>query len=102
MTLSRRSFLASAGAALSTAASRFDGLYIGVTDWNLQQAGKLEAMPLAKSLGFDGVQISLGRKPVDDKLPLDNAEAQAQYLRKSRQEHIPLDGTCLDILHVNY
>src|SRR5437870_8266425 len=104
MGLSRRSFLASAGAALTTAASakRFDGLHIGVTDWNLQQTGKLEAVTLAKSLGFDGVQISLGRKPIDDKLPLDNAEVQAQYMKKSRQESIPLDGTCLDILHVNY
>src|SRR5262245_43927183 len=102
MPLSRRSFLAAAGAALSPAASRFDGLRIGVTDWNLQQTGRLEAVPLAKSLGFDGVQISLGRKQVDDKLPLDNAELQAQYLHKSRQENIPLDGTCLDILHVNY
>jgi len=104
MNLSRRSFLASAGAALSTAAAanRFDGFHIGVTDWNLQQTGKLEAVPLAKSLGFDGVQISLGRKPINDKLPLDNTEVQAQYLQKSRQEGVPLDGTCLDILHVNY
>src|SRR5216683_827308 len=101
MSLSRRSFLASTGAALA-AANRFDGFHIGVTDWNLQQTGKLEALTLAKSLGFDGVQISLGRKPVDDKLPLDDAEVQAQYLQKSRQDGIALDGTCLDILHVNY
>src|SRR5712691_11621537 len=105
MSLSRRSFLASTGAALVTtasAANRFAGFHIGVTDWNLQQTGKLEAVPLAKSLGFDGVQISLGRTPVNGKLPLDNTEVQAQYLQQSRQEGIPLDGTCLDILHVNY
>ena len=104
MGLSRRSFLASAGAALATAASarRFDGLHIGVTDWNLQQTGKLEAVALARSLGFDGVQISLGRKPVDGKLPLDDAAVQERYLRQAKQEGIPLDGTCLDILHVNY
>src|SRR5436190_4288284 len=102
MSLSRRSFLVSTGlvstglvstGAALAAANRFDGFHIGVTDWNLQQTGKLEAVTLAKSLGFDGVQISLGRKPVDDKLPLDDAEAQAQYLQKSRQESIPLDGT---------
>src|SRR5438876_2669247 len=101
MSLSRRSFLASTAAALA-AGNRFDGFHIGVTDWNLQQTGRLEAVTLAKSLGFDGVQISLGRKPVDDKLPLDNSEIQTQYLQRSRQESIPLDGTCLDILHVNY
>src|SRR2546427_6945210 len=104
MSLSRRSFLASAGVALATAGSakRFDGFHIGVTDWNLQQTGKLEAVALAKRLGFEGVQVSLGRKPVDNKLPLDNAELQAQFREQARQEGIPLDGTCLDILHVNY
>jgi len=46
MTLSRRSFLAAAGATLSTAAAanRFEGFHIGVTDWNLQQTGKFEAI----------------------------------------------------------
>jgi L-ribulose-5-phosphate 3-epimerase len=103
MRLSRRSFLATVGAALSTAAAKPNsGLHIGVTDWNLEQTGKLEAVTLAKSLGFEGVQVSLGRKPVDNKLPLDNAELQAQYLQKARQEGIQLAGTCLDILHVNY
>jgi L-ribulose-5-phosphate 3-epimerase len=100
--ISRRSFLA--GAALSTAAgaTRSGALRIGVTDWNLQQTGKLEAVSIAKNLGFDGVQVSLGRRPVDNKLPLDNAEVQAQYLQKARQESIALAGTCLDILHTNY
>ena len=104
MGLSRRSFLASAGATLAAAASakRFDGLRIGVTDWNLQQTGKLEAVALAKRLGFDGVQVSLGRKPLDNKLPLDDAGLQEQYLRQAKQERIALDGTCVDILHVNY
>ena len=104
MSISRRSFLATAGAVLSSAAAAKPSgdLHIGVTDWNLQQTGNLEAVALAKSLGFDGVQVSLGRKPVDNRLPLDNAEMQAQYLRKARQEGIQLAGTCLDILHVNY
>jgi len=56
------------------------GLKIGVTDWNLRQTGKIDAVALAASLGFDGVEVSLGRKPIDGKLPLDDAEIQAQYL----------------------
>ena len=98
MSLSRRFFVASAGAKLATAARRFDGLRIGVTDWNLQQAGKLEAVSLARSLGFDGVQVSLGRKPVDGKLPLDDAGVQDQYVSQAKEEGIALDGTCVDIL----
>src|SRR5438874_3050918 len=101
---SRRDLLRTAGGlALAQAAlARKSSLKIGVTDWNLKQTGKLEAVQLAKSLGFDGVQISLGRTPVDNKLPLDSPEVQSQYLAASKQHDIKLDGTCLDILHVNY
>jgi hypothetical protein len=39
---------------------------------------------------------------VDGKLPLDDAVVQQQYLTASKLQKIPIDGTCLDILHVNY
>lgn len=102
--LSRRDLMkaAAAGAFAPALLAKKASLKIGVTDWNLQQTGKLEAVALAKTLGFDGVQVSLGRKPVDDKLPLDNAEIQGQYLAESKKQDMPIDGTCLDILHVNY
>lgn len=109
MNLSRRSFLASGAAlglgpavALSAASKKLAGLRIGVTDWNLRQTGKVEAVALAKSLGFEGLEVSLGRKPVDSKLPLDDPQIQAQYLAAASQRQIKLAGTCLDILHVNY
>ncbi|MEK7405812.1 MAG: sugar phosphate isomerase/epimerase family protein [Acidobacteriota bacterium] len=102
----RRHFLAAAAlgpaARLLAAKKRLAGLSIGVTDWNLRQTGKLEAVALAKNLGFEGVEVSLGRKPVDNKLPLDNAEIQARYLAEAKKQKIKLAGTCLDILHVNY
>src|SRR5437763_14790648 len=101
---SRRSFLSLIGASAlaSPGIAKSRGLKIGVTDWNLKQTGKIEAVGLAKRLGFDGVQVSLGRTPVDGKLALDNPEVQTQYLSAAKTEAIPLDGTCLDILHVNY
>lgn len=105
MRLTRRSVLRSVAAGLAPGSSAFarkPSLRIGVTDWNLQQTGKLEAVALAKGLGFDGVQVSLGRKPVDNKLPLDDAAVQAQYIAAAQKEGIVIDGTCLDILHVNY
>lgn len=106
MTLSRRQLLAATGAACLWSASRLQarmrGVKIGVTDWNLKQTGKVEAVALAKRLDFEGVQISLGRTPVDGKLPLDNPDTIAQYLAASKEHGIPLDSTCLDILHVNY
>jgi len=104
MTISRRVLLA---AGLSPAASllaqkKLEKLKIGVTDWNLRMSGKLEAVAFAKSLGFEGLEVSLGRKPVDGKLPLDNPDLQAQYRAACQQHALPVASTCLDILHVNY
>src|SRR2546423_11497035 len=101
MKISRRSFIAVSSAALR-AWARSPGLKIGVTDWNLRLTGKVEAVETAAKLRFDGVQVSLGRKPVDGKLPLDDTVVQQQYLTASKIHKIPIDGTCLDILHVNY
>jgi sugar phosphate isomerase/epimerase len=95
-------FSAAVPAALCAAPSSLSRLKIGVTDWNLRKAGALDAVALAKQLGFDGVEVSLGRKAVDNKLPLDNAQIQDQYLSESARQGIALAGTCLDILHVNY
>lgn len=78
------------------------GLRIGVTDWNLRQTGKLEAVELASRLGFDGVEVSLGRKAMEGKLPLDDPELIEKYLAAAKTHKISLAGTCLDILHVNY
>ena len=106
MSFSRRLFLrtaAGAGLALPVLrAGRLSGLKVGVTDWNLRQAGKLEAVALAARLGFDGVEVSLGRNAEGGKLSLDNAGLQEQYLAEARKHKIALAGTCADILHVNY
>lgn len=107
MNISRRVFLGAGAAGVSAssrlfAAAKESGPKVGVTDWNLKKTGDLEAVALAKSLGFDGVQVSLGRKPVEDKLALDNAAIQAKYVQLAKQHNIALAGTCLDILHVNY
>jgi L-ribulose-5-phosphate 3-epimerase len=101
--LSRRLFL-SGGGTLAAALPGWarGGVKIGVTDWNLRQSAKIEAVALAKSLGFEGVEVSLGRQPKDGKLPLDNDEIQAKYLAEAKKHRIALAGTCLDILHVNY
>lgn len=98
--MTRRGLLFSAAGAL--AAREIKGLKIGVTDWNLRKTGDVEAVTLAQSLGFDGVEVSLGRKPVDGKLPLDNDDVQKRYLDAAKKHRMHLAGTCLDILHVNY
>ena len=102
MKISRRSFLQASLAAPVLAAARKPRFKLGVTDWNLRLSGKLEAVAVAKKLGFEGVEVSLGRKVEGDKLPLDNADLQRQYLAAAREQGIAIAGTCLDVLHVNY
>src|SRR2546423_1655738 len=73
---------------------------IGATDWNLDQEVKPAAVELAKKIGFDGVEISLG---VGDKaLPLADPALQKVYLEESRKHRLPIASTCLNILHRNY
>ena len=74
---------------------------IGITDWNLRLTGKLEAIPLAARLGFEGVQVSCGRNLVDGKQPLDNPDLIAQMRAAAKQHNIPIDGTCVDRLHTD-
>jgi sugar phosphate isomerase/epimerase len=90
-----------AGASLLQAWRGGAHVKIGATDWNLHQTAKLEAVALAKSLGFDGIQVSLGRA-AGDKLPLDDAELQSRYIAAAKANDILINSTCLDVLHVNY
>ena len=99
---SRREFLHS-GLALSVIShlgfAKGSMLRIGVTDWNLNMGASPDAVPLAARLGFDGLQVSFGRKIVDNKMPVDNPEVVARYLSLTKQFQIPIDGTCVDRLH---
>jgi L-ribulose-5-phosphate 3-epimerase len=102
--ITRRKFTCSAvaaGVCARLAIAREQTLRIGVTDWNLNLGANPEAVPLAAKLGFEGVQISFGRKLVDDKMPADDPEVIARYLSLSQQYKIPIDGTCVDKLHDN-
>ena len=95
--ISRRTLLACC--ALPALRATPPGLRIGITDWNLKLGANPGAVPLAARLGFDGVQISFGRKIVDGKLPLDDAALLARYRALSEERKIPIDGTCVDMLH---
>lgn len=104
--MNRRKFLqlsSASGASLllaGTALAQYKKLKIGVTDWNLKEERKPGSISLAKSIGFDGVEISLGRAP--DRLPLQDARLQTEFLEEAAKEKFPIASTCLDILHQNY
>lgn len=85
------------------AAARGAAFKVGVTDWNLHLAGRIESIALAKKIGFDGVQVSLGRGGNEPpaRLPLADPAAQKAFVAESRRVGLPLASVCLDILHRN-
>ena len=104
--VTRRAFIgAGASAALATlglpglASAAKVRFRIGVTDWNLKLEGKIESISLAKQLGFDGVQISIGKGT--DKLPLSDPALQKAFLDESKRVDLDIASLCLEILHKN-
>lgn len=99
----RRSWLAVAASVTtaSTVLAAQAKLKIGVTDWNLRKGASPDAVGLAASLGFEGVEVSFGRKDADGHLPVDQAETLARYKEEFSKHKIGIAGTCVDRLHVN-
>ncbi|MGH9624423.1 MAG: sugar phosphate isomerase/epimerase family protein [Bryobacteraceae bacterium] len=95
--------LAAASAAAGTRIARAAGswLRVGVTDWNLYLGANPQSVRLAARLGFKGIQVSFGRQITDGRMPADHPEIIAQYLQLSEQYKVPIDGTCVDRLHIN-
>lgn len=82
MVWSRRRWIASAalgGASLARAlgAEPSRRFRIGACDWSIGMQAKVEALTVAKEIGLDGVQVSLGTEK--DNMHLRVAEVQAQY-----------------------
>lgn len=82
--------------ARAAGAARFK---VGVTDWNLGQEGKLSSIALARQIGFDGVQVSIGKGT--DKLPLAERSLQKAFLDESKRVGLKVASLCLEVLHRN-
>ncbi len=107
MAISRRRFL-QGSAATTVSAALFSQQFItnaakegvkfkiGVTDWNLKQTARIESIALAKKIGFDAVQVSIGRQ-----MQLKDESLQKAFLDESKRLGFPIASLCLDILHVN-
>ena len=108
LTITRRDFIGTgvrASMALATtgllASAKAAGVKfkVGVTDWNLRLEGNLESIALAKKLGFDGVQVSIGKGT--DKLPLSDPFLQNAFLDEMKRVGLKVESLCLEILHRN-
>ncbi len=102
MQFTRRSFVAAAlaGTAMRAHGAPPAGLKLGVMDGVLGLSGKPEAFAKAKELGFQGVQVTLGRPAKkSNSLPLANKALQESLLAASKETGIPIVSTYLDVLH---
>ena len=110
--IDRRQFIRTSGAAIAFTAltarlqAAYPKLKIGAPDWNLRLEAKPASIQLARSIGFDGAQISLGHSS-DEKnppphLPLSNPDLLDEFLGESRKNNLPIASTCVEILHRNY
>lgn len=100
MAWSRRAFLASGVIAAATPAfPRPAGLKLGVMDGALGLPMKPEAFAKAKELGFEGVQVTIGRARKGAALPLSNPALQDALLAASNDSGVPIVSTYLDVLH---
>ena len=101
--LSRRAFVrtAVAGAGGVLLSAKTAGLKIGVMDTVFRMAGKPEAIGLARKLGLEGVQVTLGRSTDGKTLPLEALSTQAAWRAASLEHDVPIDSTYLDMLHAD-
>lgn len=108
MRISRRSWLRLSAVSVASAAvfresvatARTAVFKVGVTDWNLKLTGQTDSIALAKRIGFDGVQVSLGNVDAEA-LPLSDPAIQRAFLAESKRVGLPLASLCLDVLHRN-
>jgi L-ribulose-5-phosphate 3-epimerase len=95
MQLSRRSLLAAGLALPCSAAKKNSGVKLGVTDWNLRQRGKIEALALGAKIGFQGVEVSLAPAEDPAKLALEDQALLERYVAESARLGIAIAGTAL-------
>jgi sugar phosphate isomerase/epimerase len=70
---------------------------IGACDWSLGLRGKTEALALAKQLGLDGVQVSMGS--LADDLHLRRSDVQRAYREAADAHGVGLGGIALDVMN---
>lgn len=75
--------------------------HIGIMDGILGYPSQPEAAKAAASLGFEGVQVTIGKPDSQGRLPLSDVALQRSFRDAAAQYRIVLPSTYLDVLHVN-
>jgi L-ribulose-5-phosphate 3-epimerase len=70
---------------------------IGACDWSIGMRGKPEAMALARQLGLDGAQVSMGNVETD--LHLRRPDVQRAYREAADANGVRIAGIALDVMN---
>ena len=89
--------LSYAGVFKAFSQNKSDRFKIGACDWSIGQSSNVEAISLAKKIGLDGVQISLGN--VSNDMHLRQDKVQKSYLEASRQYGVAIGGLAIGTLN---
>ena len=110
--LSRRGLLRNAAALVGagmlarigtvSTAPRQTRFQIGACDWSIGMRGKVEALALARQLGLDGVQVSMGgvaKTEGETDLPLRRPDLQHAYREAAASNGVRIGGIALDVMN---
>ncbi|MGI8671639.1 MAG: sugar phosphate isomerase/epimerase family protein [Luteitalea sp.] len=98
--MQRGAALATGGVLSGAASSGLSGrgrFQIGACDWSLGLRGKPGALALAREVGLDGVQVSMGS--VEEDLPLRQPRVQRAYRDAAAAAGVRVGGVALDVLN---
>lgn len=72
-------------------------LSIGACDWSMGKSADVEALELARKIGLQGVQVSLGS--LDNDLHLRRSDIQATYLAESKRTGVKITSLAIGELN---
>ncbi len=78
------------------AAGGADWVKVGMCDWSMGRTN-LRAFPLAKKIGLDGIEVSIGN--VKNDLWLRKPEMQAKYLAAARKHNMAIPSMAMGLLN---
>ncbi len=80
-------------------ARNYQPLRLGIMDVILGFGSSPEAFAVARKIGFQGVQVMIGKPVGPDRLVLSDPARQHQILQASSDQHVAITSTYLDVMH---
>lgn len=81
------------------AAAQRPRVRVGMMDVLLGYASNPEAFAVAQQIGFNGIQVTLGKPVGPDRLAMSDANLQESILQSSKKHSVAITSTYLDIMH---